>query len=154
MLEFASFAGGNTNNTEAKIGYSLAAVASGDLPRAAWAMKRALHIDTNAVEYVRANPLAQSALNRLSTQLAQARSTNPNDLDVDYLLVAMSNSSVNNIADENMAGKEAMGSQDHMSAKQPMKESMLPKETMMEQAPPPPTVVEIAPVDPPTPTNL
>ncbi len=89
LQEFALQAAGEPTKGAPKIGYALASAMAGDLAKGAWAMRRALHIDADAMHYVEIDQQLRPRVEQLADEYQEAQDPPTANSDMTFMLAAL-----------------------------------------------------------------
>ena len=89
LQEFALQAAGEPTKGAPKIGYALASAMAGDLAKGAWTMRRALHIDADAMHYVEIDQQLRPRVEQLAGEYQEAQDPPTANPDMTFMLAAL-----------------------------------------------------------------
>ncbi len=89
LQEFALQAADEPTKGAPKIGYALASAMAGDLAKGAWAMRRALHIDADAMHYVEIDQQLRPRIEQLADEYQEAQDAPTANPDMTFMLAAL-----------------------------------------------------------------
>jgi len=89
LKTFATQAQNNPKNGTIKVGYALAAAASGDLDRGVWAMRRAMRIDPDTLHYLTLDEDLKGIVNHLITRYKNDSHYRVETTDRDFMVASL-----------------------------------------------------------------
>ena len=89
LQEFALQAADEPTKGAPKIGYALASAMAGDLAKGAWAMRRALHIDADAMHYVEIDQQLRPRVEQLADEYQEAQDPPTANPDMTFMLATL-----------------------------------------------------------------
>lgn len=89
LLAFGHQASGDPGNSLPKIGYALASAMSGDLRKAVWAMRRALHVNPDALEYVTVSRQLRRRIEHLVHDYEQVLTHSAQHADASFMIATL-----------------------------------------------------------------